>query len=266
LTSTTDSRRPVPAIDPRIRARRIAVQRDEGRRRLHRLGLVGAVAAIALGAVGVAGSPLLDVDGVVVAGSTRLDPAAVVAASGIERGAPLVTLDVGAAVEGVRALPWVADVVVRRSWPGTVEIAVLERQPVAALLGAGGTAALVDADGRVLADVAPEAAGAVLVAGLDGAGRPGSTVPAAARGALDLAAGLPADLLPAVERVVVAPDGDLRLELAPDGGAPATVLLGSPDQLQAKLTALVTVLTAVDLAEVAVLDLAVPSAPALTRR
>ncbi|MEX2658187.1 MAG: FtsQ-type POTRA domain-containing protein [Acidimicrobiales bacterium] len=265
--SLTEHRRPVPAIDPRIRARRIAVQRDEGRRRLQRLGMVGGAAAVALGAAGIAISPLLDVDHVVVTGASHVDPKAVEVATGIERGDPLVALDAAGAAEAVRALPWVAEVSVEHSWPGTVEVAVVEREPVAAVLHPDGQASLVDAEGRVLEEVAADATGVILVTGLPAPGPPGSTMPDSARGAVAVADGIPAALHPVVERLVVDEDDRLRLEVRLEEGAPpALVLLGRDDQLTAKLAALATVVASVDLAGLAVIDLEVPSAPALTRR
>ena len=60
--------RPAAHIDPRIRARRIEVQRGMGRRRLQRLVDVGLVLAVAAGFAVALRSPLLDVDAVRVAG------------------------------------------------------------------------------------------------------------------------------------------------------------------------------------------------------
>ena len=76
-------------IDPRIRARRIAVQRGVGRRRLQRLVDVGLVAGRGRRASSLAlRTPLLDVDAIEVAGNERTAAEAVVAASGIAAGRP----------------------------------------------------------------------------------------------------------------------------------------------------------------------------------
>ncbi|EGY52444.1 cell division protein FtsQ/DivIB [Neisseria shayeganii] len=52
--------------------------------------------------------------------------------------------DLHAAREAFEALPWVAEVEIRRMWPDTVQIQVSERQPVARWEGGG----LVDSEGR----------------------------------------------------------------------------------------------------------------------
>lgn len=264
--TSTDERRPVPAIDPRIRARRIAVQRDVGRRRLHRLGFVAGAATLALCAVGLAISPLLDVDRVVVVGAERADPDVVRRAAGVDLEDPLVTLDAAGAAGRVRAVPWVATATVERAWPSTVRISLVEREAVAALLRSDGRAALVDAGGRVLADVPAGEVGVLLVSGLAEPGPPGSTV-GGADGAIDVARGLPASLLPRSHGLRVEPDGTMGLRLAlGEGEEPVLVVLGDGRRLPEKLTALTTVLASVPLTDVAVIDVAVPSAPALTRR
>ena len=63
------------AIDPRIRARRILVKRDEDRSRLSRLIIVLGLLAVVAGSVAALRSPLLDVDHVRVAGARRTSPA-----------------------------------------------------------------------------------------------------------------------------------------------------------------------------------------------
>ncbi len=118
-----------PPVDPRIRARRVAVRRDAGRRRLRRLRSSGSVLVVLVGFVGALRSPLLDVDAVRVAGTRRTAPQAVVTAAGIEPGEQLVDLDLGAAGARVAALPWVGEVHIHRALGGAVDIRVVERDP-----------------------------------------------------------------------------------------------------------------------------------------
>jgi cell division protein FtsQ len=120
-------------IDPRIRARRIEVQRSEGRRRLQRLALVGAAVALVAGLWWLAFTPLFDVDAIRVHGADHTGEAAVLSSIGIHRGDALFTADVGAASRSLARLPWVATVKVRRSWPGTISVTIVERAPVAAI-------------------------------------------------------------------------------------------------------------------------------------
>lgn len=276
----TDEDGPVPGIDPRIRARRIAVRRGEGRRRLRRsVGIaaaLGAALVVAAVVVGVVRSPLLDVDRVVVVGAERTGDEQVRASAGIAPGDRLATADVAGAADSLRALPWVADAAVERAWPGTVRISVVERQPVAALAfpGVGGGTdemSLVDAEGRVLGVVPRGEAGAVaVVEGLGPPGPPGRVLSAEAEGALALAGALPASLRDDVERIVVTEGASLRLDLrvGEDAGPDEVVVVrfGDHRRLASKLSALVTVVASVDLGDVAVIDVGVPSVPALTPR
>ncbi|MCI0346445.1 MAG: FtsQ-type POTRA domain-containing protein, partial [Chloroflexi bacterium] len=122
---------PALPIDPRIRARRIAVRRDEGRRRLRRLltlgGLVGALAFAGL----TTRTPLLDVDRIHVEGAQRTAVEAVLATTGIRRGDPLTDVDLERARAALVTLPWVADAEVTRSWSGTIRVRLTERVAVA---------------------------------------------------------------------------------------------------------------------------------------
>jgi cell division protein FtsQ len=202
-----------------------------------------------------------------VTGAERSGQEVVVTATGIELGEPLVTLDAAAAEAAVEDLPWVADASVRRSWPGAVVVEVVEREAAAAVVAEEATsAALVDAGGRVLAEVPVEAAEAVLVAGLQAPGPPGTKLVPGAEPALAVATALSPDLLLRVERIVVAEGGSLRLEVRVEDDLPATVVLGDASLLPEKLVSLATLLASVDLSGVATVDLRVPRAPALTRR
>jgi len=256
----TEQRRVV--IDPRIRQRRIEVRRHEGRRRLRLLLTLLGVMALFLAGWGVTRSPLLDVDSIRLTGATRTSPEQILAASGVHRGLPLIDIDAGNAARRIESLPWVARATVRRRWPGTVDIALQERQPVASAPGPASTWVLVDAAGRVLAPVPAPPADHPALAGLPPAGPPGSQLATAGRGLLRVAAVLPASLVPRVALVGLAPDGQVELRLRPEG----LVRLGAADALGAKVLALETVLTQVDLTHLAVLDLRVPQSPVLTRR
>ena len=261
--------RPASGIDPRLRARRVAVRRDVGRRRLHRLGMLAALVAVLAGAVALALSPLLDVDVVEVAGTREVTVATVREASGIEAGDQLVLVDRDEVARRVRAVPWVASASVERSWPGTIVITVVERTAVAGFVGADGRLALADAEGRILDVVAAEEAGAglVVVSGLESPGAPGDHVAPAAATPLLVATSLPPEVADRVGEVAVEEDGDLTLLLEPVGDeAGPRVLLGDGERLAQKVASLATVLARVDLAGVVTIDLEVPSAPALTRR
>lgn len=259
-TRTLDWPRAAAPIDPRIRARRIAVRRHAGRRRLQRLFDAGLLLLVLAGFAAALRSPLLDVDEVAVAGATRTEPAAVRAALGIARGDQLMDLDLRAAGERVVALPWVREAEVRRGVDGLVTVTVVERTPVAVIEGATGSH-LVDGDGRVLAPVgaAPPTTPLVTIAGVPADVAPGDQLPRHLAEVLAVAARL-SELAPGAVTSLTAGDG-LRGALAGGG----EVRFGDAGSLDAKLRSLVTVLEQVDLACLAVLDVRLPGSPVLTR-
>lgn len=252
--------RPAAPIDPRFRARRIAVARDAGRRRLHRLVALGAVTVLVLAAVGALRSPFLDVDRVAVTGADHTTAAAVVEASGVRRGDALVDVDTGMVSRRVSELPWVRSARVERQWPGTVAVEVLERVPVAVVEAEGGGVLLVDGEGRVLAREAQAPPGLVLLDGVTADLQPGEHLGGSAAAPLAVADALPPALARSTSAVVV--DGDeVDLQLVPFG----RVRLGTPEDLPEKFLAAATVLARVDPTGFGVLDVRVPSAPVLTR-
>ena len=258
---TATVERPAPApIDPRIRARRIAVRRDEGRRRLHRLVALGVILVLGVASVLVTRSPLLDVDRVEVKGAGHASADAVRVATGIRRHSPMTDLDLGRARAGVLGLPWVESATVTRRWPGTVEVSIVERTAVAAAPASNGGFMLVDGDGHLLEPVPAPPPGVVLLVDVPPAGAAGDVLDASASDALTVARSLPPELVPQVSGVVAAPDG-VALRLAIGG----TARLGVTEDLPAKLLAVATFLDQVDLADLCTLDVRVPSAPSLTR-
>lgn len=247
-----------PPIDPRIRARRIEVRRDQGRRRLSRLveaGLVLGVAALFAGALW---TPLLDVDAVQVTGTEHLRAPEVAAQAGIDPGDPLIGVDVGAVGERIATLPWVAEVTVSRRVSGVVALDVRERTPVARVAGPDG-AVLVDAEGRVLGPVGDAPADQlVLLEDLSTVPAPGGYLEEAATVPLAIAQRLAVDA-PGVVATLRA--DDLVATLAQGG----EVAFGDADFVDAKLRSLLTVLDQVDLTCLGVIDLQLPGSPVLTR-
>jgi cell division protein FtsQ len=247
-------------IDPRLRARRIEVRRQEGRRRLYRLAALGVLGAVAVVGYLATRSPFLDVDRITVTGNSHTTVDAIRMSSGIHRHEPMTDVDLDRARTGILALPWVRTVSVTRSWPASVHIVVTERAAVAAIpLGPKGFAT-VDTDGTVLETSPAPPPQLVLLGGVPDPGAPGSALDPSAGDALRTAAALPASLRTQVATVAVTPAGvDLKLV---DGGV---AHLGDATELQAKLVAVDTVLANVDQTGLCSIDARVPSAPSLTR-
>jgi cell division protein FtsQ len=247
-------------VDPRIEARRADVRLARLARRRRRW-LAGSIAmTVVVLSYALTRTALLDVDGVVVRGAVQTPPEDVRSASGVHPGLALTDVDEVAAEAGVQALPWVAVADVTRSWGGSVEIAVSERTAEIAVGAEDGSVALVDGARRVLA-VLPEAPASLpLVRGV-GRESPGATMPPSIDGALALARSLP----PGVRTRVVAidiVDEELEMALQPQG----RVRVGTPERLDEKVTAMVTVFGQVDLTDLCVLDVRVPASPGLTRQ
>ncbi|MGH9268129.1 MAG: hypothetical protein ACRD0D_08120, partial [Acidimicrobiales bacterium] len=133
--------------------------------------------------------------------------------------------------------------------------------PAAAVTAGGGTWALADAQGRVLAPVAGPPEGMVAVEIAQPLGPAGSTLKGAALGGLRLAEVLAPSVVPKIRLVKVTSAGELEIALAPRG----TARLGAPERLEDKALALATLLERADLRRVTAIDLRAPAAPVLTR-
>jgi len=247
-------------IDPRIRARRIEVQRGVGRQRLQRLVDLGLLLAVAVGFAGALRSPLLDVAAVRLEGNVRTPDELVLEQVRIAEGDQLVDLDLRGAGQRVADLPWIDSVRLHRGLDGRVAVRVTERSPVA-VAGEGEGAVLVDAEGRVLAKGAedPALAGTLVrLAQLPGRPEPGQFLPAAAAAGLELASRLGA----AAPGLVI----DLADERSLVGRLGITeIRFGPATQLDAKVRSLRTVLDQVDLTCAALIDVRSPGSPVLTR-
>jgi cell division protein FtsQ len=247
-------------MDPRLRARRIAVRRDEGRRRLRRVITLGAVAASILLVFAVTQSPVLDVDRITVNGATHTAPEAVRAAAGIRMHQPMTRVDLDRARRGILSLPWVQSVSVARKWPASIRVTITERTPVATVAAGQAGFALVDSTGRVLETTAAPPPGLVVLANVPAAGAPGTELAPEASDVLTVARTLLPPLVPKVAAVAAAPDG-VELQLVAGG----KVRLGPATGVLAKLVAADTVLSQLDVHQLCALDVRVASAPSLTQ-
>jgi cell division protein FtsQ len=243
---------PNSRIDPRVRARRVAVRRAAGRRRFHRVLVAVAVLSVATAGAGALFSPLLAVHQIIVRGAGA-DTAAVRRAAGVAVGAPLVFADTGAVTAGVRHVPWVASARVSREFPTTLTITVTARTPVAWVSVGPGRVSVVDGHGVVMAHATSPPAGLPQLVGVSRVATLGGRVTPAA----------PATAADALGRALRA--RITTMALGPDG-LNATVLggpqlrFGDTTALTAKAEAATAVLGAL-VHPATYLDVSVPAAP-----
>ena len=250
-------------IDPRLRQRRIAVRRAEGRRRLRILVIAIAVAAVVGGAYALTRSALLDLDQVEVNGVVGTQAAEVTTATGLELGTPLLDLDLDAATAAVTDLPWVLSAEVSRSWPGTVTVDIVRRTPVAVLPTGDGGGVVIDEEGVAIARTV-NTLGELPVITVTASGGLGE-VQDFALPAIPVVQSVPADLDPWIETFGIAYDGGENGELVLDLVGTAVAELGLGTDIEAKLDALRTVLGRVDRACIAVIDVRIAELPLVQR-
>jgi len=243
----------------RFAGRRRQIRREQGVKRLRIVVALTAVSLLAVTTIGVLNSELTDVDRISVIGNSRTATDDVVASTGISVGNPLLDLDLATAKRQVEALPWIAEVEVRRRLDGEVVVRVIEREAVVAL-PAGSGLVLVDQTGYQLEPVAVQPDGFIPVAGIEASGQPGEYAPQETVLVLNALQGLTPGLRLEVDRFRVE-DGALVIELTGGGQA----VLGDSSQLGEKIQALETLLARVDLQCVSIIDLRVPSAATVRR-
>lgn len=187
----------------RIRQRRVRAARPW-------LVATGILAVLALLGWVVAASPLLGVRTVRVEGAALVTADQVRDAAAVPPGTPLVQVDLARVAYRVGTLVPVRRAVVRRVWPSTLVIQVLERTP-AAVLAAGGRYQVMDDSGVVFGTDAVRPAGVPLLRVASAGPRDPST-----RAALSVLAAL-SPVLRERLRVLVA-DAPTRISLELAGG------------------------------------------------
>ncbi|MGW5050096.1 cell division protein FtsQ/DivIB [Actinokineospora sp. NPDC004072] len=170
---------------------------------IRRLTVIGVMLVITAVVYVVWFTSLLGVREIAVAGLHELKAEEVQGVAAVEPGTPLARVDTEAVAARVLELPRVAGVDVRRSLPGTLEITVVERTPVAVVVAQDGFH-LVDGEGVDYAVKAKAPAGLPTLKAAE---------PSAARVGVQVLQAVPAKLRPAVRVVDARTPHDVRLTL-----------------------------------------------------
>jgi cell division protein FtsQ len=265
MSSTTTKTRPPQArtranIDPRISARRTAVTREQGRRRLRLVLVLVILTALLAGVWFLAHSSLLSARSVTVVGATHETADQVEVAGDLNSHRPLVDINTATAAAAIAQLPWVKSAKVSVHWPDGVRVVISEEVPALAMAEAGGAWAELSADGRIVTTVTTQPPGLMVISGPTPPGAIGSTLMGADRAALGVAATLPNSFKAQVTAVRVEPGGWIQLALT----TPVVVDLGITTQLTAKYEDVSALLAGATLHDGDVIDVSVPDAPTVT--
>ena len=229
-------------MDPRIRARRIANRRAEGRRRLVWAGVASGVVLVVVAAIAVVASPIFDVRDVQVQGAIYTDPDVLQEVVDSMQGEPVLLVDTDAAEATLEAVPWVERARVTTDFPHTVFIDIRERKPVATFQGGDGEFRVIDVQGRVLDVIEGQPIAYVLIVGDNPDTERGQFAGAPYASAGQLVLALPPDIRSITNAVGVdSATGSLSLVLAsPDDGddSDVDVYLGDGADLDDKLARL----------------------------
>jgi cell division septal protein FtsQ len=247
-------------MDPRISARRTAVQKEQGRRRLRVLVIGLAGTGVLVGAWFLIHSPIFSARSVTVTGNVHETAAAVQAQAGLASQPALLDVNAGAAAAAIERLPWVRTAAVHVSWPDGVHIAVTEEIPRFVVSEPGSRWDSLSADGRVLGVSATRPAGLLLLTVPQAPGAPGTVLSVKDAPGLRVASTLPASFAAQVTAVTVEPAGWVQLALT----TPIVVDIGSAAQLTAKYEDVSSILAGATLHNGDVIDVSVPQAPTVT--
>jgi hypothetical protein len=247
-------------MDPRISARRTAVIKQQGRRRLIVVGVALGVSLLVVGGWFLVHTSLFSARSVSVTGNVHETTALVVAQAGLAGHPPLLDVDAGAAAARLEQLPWVRAATVHVSWPDGVHIAVTEETARFTASTPAGKWELLSNDGRVLGDAATRPPGLLLLTVPEPPGVPGTVLSTKDAPGLRVASSLPASFVGQVTGVTVEPAGWVQLALT----TPVVVDIGNAVELTAKYEDVSSILAGASLHNGDVIDVSVPDAPTVT--
>jgi cell division protein FtsQ len=243
-------------IEPRMRERRLAVKRAQGRKRLKWVALALFVVLLIVAALAVLGSSLfaIEADQVTVTGDVYADPDLVQAVIDDLVGTPVLLADSQEAERQLEAIPWVDDARVRTHFPHGATIEIREREAITTYQGPDSRFRVLDREGRVLDVIDGYPLAYMLIGGPDPVDlEPGEFAPRGYAAASELAKNLTSSVrLPnRVEIIEVTADGSRLVMRLNDG---TEVRFGEARDLFAKLVRLETVLAADETRESTVID------------
>ncbi|MCP3933921.1 MAG: FtsQ-type POTRA domain-containing protein [Actinomycetia bacterium] len=229
------------SIDPRLRARRSAVLRAQGRRRLRWLVIALVVVITIVTGWFVVRSSLFAIDSIGWSGLDSVTLTEASSAAGIAEGMSLTEADPAVIAERLEELPWVLDANVTRSWWGTVSIDITERTAVAMVMREQDVWVVVDEMGKVLSEAVVRH-DLPRLSGIGAAGVPGSDLASDAIAPLEVVSLLPESIRARVEGVARDARGEMWVSLR----TADRILLGSDRDIAMKVVALTTVLESLD--------------------
>jgi cell division protein FtsQ len=126
------------SIDPRLMERRKTVAEDNAKKNVGRLLRFLFLVVIVGAGVWVVFSPWLSVKQVLTTGIKTSSANSVLAENRVRAGTPMILIADSEVESMLLQDPWVAEAAVRRDWPDTVTVDVVEREPVAWVRTEGG--------------------------------------------------------------------------------------------------------------------------------
>ncbi|MEI7546781.1 MAG: FtsQ-type POTRA domain-containing protein [Actinomycetota bacterium] len=181
-------------IDPRIRARRTAVRKAEGRRRLIILGIAAGVVVAIILVIAVLASTLFDVRTVNVQGAVYTDQEVLDEVVAGLKGHAILLVDTHAAEVKLQAVPWVEQATVKTDFPHSVYIDIRERRPIATFQGHDNQFRVIDVQGRVLDVIPGQPVDYMLITGRNPDIARGEFAPAPYASAAQLVVALPTEI------------------------------------------------------------------------
>ena len=241
-----DQDRPDPTFEERQR-RRVRRERLKKVKWLKLSGIgVGAIVVV----MAVLASPLFAIRTVSFEGVVYTAPKTVELVQKTLKGASVFTVDIDRARTLLLEDPWVSDVRITTSFPGSAIVEISERSPVVWYVADDQKARIIDARGHVIAVLEGWPTEYVQVRGSGPSLAGGAVANDAYRAAAQLVLALPSEIRPKVESLDLSPGGELSMNLT--GGT--IVRFGPPVDLQEKLVAVVVLLRRQDPSTLAVLD------------
>jgi cell division protein FtsQ len=225
------------SMDPRVRARRIAVRRAKGRKRLIWVAIAAAILLVLVGAVAVLASSMFDVRTIDVQGAVYTDPSQLSAIVDDLRGDAILLVDTRQLERRLEKIPWVESARVSTQFPHRVFIDIRERKPIATFVGSDGKYRVIDRDGRVLDVVDGIPVDYMLVTGANPDVEQGQFAGRPFASAAQLTIALPSEIRALTDSIGVdATAGNLTLELRGE----VKVQLGPSSDLSSKLVRLLS--------------------------